>query len=143
VSHGVNNRILSLAHLTRVAHPHRVTRAPFTRVTLLHRVTRVTLRVMLFTLMLVRHIRGGVSMGNSGTSPTANLPYLGGTSTSGIPGFPAHTTPINPNPNFQHTYHQTMAYGPNIPPRVRVFLTVLFLTYFSLGHRLTLLLTRG
>jgi hypothetical protein len=55
-------------------------------------------------------------MGNSGTSPTANLPYPGGASTSGNPGFPAHTTPTNPNPNFQQPYYQIMAYGPNIPP---------------------------
>jgi hypothetical protein len=54
-------------------------------------------------------------MGNLGTSPTANLPYA---FTSGNPGFPAHTTPTNPNPNpnFQQPYYQTMAYGPNIPP---------------------------
>jgi hypothetical protein len=39
---------------------------------------------------------GGVLMGNLGTSPTANLPYLGGTSTSGNPGFPANTTLTNP-----------------------------------------------
>jgi hypothetical protein len=82
-------------------------------------------------------------MGNLGTSLTANLPYLGSAFTLGFQGFPAHTTPINPNPNFQQLYYQTMAYGPNIPPWVWVFLTVLFLTYFSLGHRLTLLLTRG
>jgi hypothetical protein len=55
-------------------------------------------------------------MGNLGTSPTANLPYPGGASALGNPGFPAHTTPTNPNPNFQQLYYQTMAYGPNIPP---------------------------
>jgi hypothetical protein len=44
---------------------------------------------------------GGVLMGNSGSSSTANLPYLWGTSTSGNSGFPAHTTPTNPNPYFQ------------------------------------------
>jgi hypothetical protein len=59
---------------------------------------------------------GGVSMGNLGTSPTANLPYPGGASTAGNLEFPAHTTPTNPNPNFQQPYYQTMAYGPNIPP---------------------------
>jgi hypothetical protein len=59
---------------------------------------------------------GGVSMGNLCTSPTANLPYTGGAPTLGNPGFPAHTTPTNPNPNFQQSYYQTMAYGPNIPP---------------------------
>jgi hypothetical protein len=59
---------------------------------------------------------GGVSMGNLGTSPTANLPYPSTMSTSGNAGFPAHTTPTNPNPNFQQPYYQTMAYGPNIPP---------------------------
>jgi hypothetical protein len=42
VSHRVNSQIFNLAHLTRVAHPQRVTRAPFTWVTLLHRVTRIT-----------------------------------------------------------------------------------------------------
>jgi hypothetical protein len=55
-------------------------------------------------------------MGNLGTSPTANLPYSGGVSTSGNTGFLAHTTLTNPNPNFQQLYYQTMAYGPNIPP---------------------------
>jgi hypothetical protein len=55
-------------------------------------------------------------MENPGTSPTANLPYPGGVSTSGNPGFPTHTTPTNPNLNFQQPYYQTMAYGPNIPP---------------------------
>jgi hypothetical protein len=59
---------------------------------------------------------GGVSMENPGNSPIANLPYPGGASTSGNPGFLAHTTPTNPNPNFQQPYYQTMAYGPNIPP---------------------------
>jgi hypothetical protein len=29
----------------------------------------------------------------------------------------AHTTSTNPNPNFQQPYYQTMAYGPNIPPK--------------------------
>jgi hypothetical protein len=59
---------------------------------------------------------GGVSMGNLGSFPTANLSYLGGASTSGNLRFPAHTTPTNPNPNFQQPYYQTMAYGPDIPP---------------------------
>jgi hypothetical protein len=57
-------------------------------------------------------------MGNLGTSLNVNLPYPGGASTLGNPGFPAHTTPTNPNPNFQQLYYQTMAYGPNIPPMV-------------------------
>jgi hypothetical protein len=55
-------------------------------------------------------------MGNLGTTSTSNLPYLGGASTLGNLGFPAHTTPTNTNPNFQQLYYQTMAYGPNIPP---------------------------
>jgi hypothetical protein len=55
-------------------------------------------------------------MGNLGTSPTANLPYPGGASTLSNLGFPTHTTPTNPNPNFQQPYYQTMSYGPNIPP---------------------------
>jgi hypothetical protein len=59
---------------------------------------------------------GGVSMGNLGTSSTANLPYMGDASTSGNLGFPAHTTPTNLNLNFQQPYYQTMAYDPNIPP---------------------------
>jgi hypothetical protein len=59
---------------------------------------------------------GGVLMGNPGNFPTANLPYLGGATTTGNPRFPAHTTPTNRNPNFQQSYYQTMAYGPNIPP---------------------------
>jgi hypothetical protein len=54
-------------------------------------------------------------MENPGGSPTANLPYSRGTSTLGNLRFPAHTTPTNPNPNFQQPYYQTMAYGPNIP----------------------------
>jgi hypothetical protein len=59
---------------------------------------------------------GGVSMGNLGISLTANPPYPWGASTLGNLGFPAHTTPTNPNPNFQQLYYQTMVYGPNIPP---------------------------
>jgi hypothetical protein len=60
---------------------------------------------------------GDVSMGNPSNFPVANLSYPGGrASTSGNPGFPTHTTPSNPNPNFQQLYYQTMAYGPNIPP---------------------------
>jgi hypothetical protein len=55
-------------------------------------------------------------MGNPGNFSTTNLPYPGGTSTSGNPGFPAHTTPVSRNLNFQQSYYQTMAYGPNIPP---------------------------
>jgi hypothetical protein len=70
---------------------------------------------MLFTLMLVHRIRGCFD-GNLGSFPTANPPYSGGTSTSVNLGFPAHTTPTNPNPNFQQPYYQTMAYGTNIPP---------------------------
>jgi hypothetical protein len=86
---------------------------------------------------------GGVSMGNPGSFPTANLSYPGGASTSGNLGFSAHTTPTDPNSNFQQPYYQTMPYGPNIPPMVRVFLMVLFPTYFFLGHWITLLLTQG
>jgi hypothetical protein len=60
---------------------------------------------------------GGVLMGNLGSFLTANLPYMGrGASTLGNMGFPAYTTPTNPNSNFQQPYYQTMAYGPNIPP---------------------------
>jgi hypothetical protein len=59
---------------------------------------------------------GGVSMGNLGSSPTANLPYSGGASTSGNSVFPTQTTPTNRNLNFQQPYYQTMAYGPNITP---------------------------
>jgi hypothetical protein len=55
-------------------------------------------------------------MGNPGNFPTANLSYPGAPSTLGNPGYPAHTTPTNPNPNLQQPYHQTMSYGPNIPP---------------------------
>jgi hypothetical protein len=55
-------------------------------------------------------------MGNPDTSPTANLPYPWSASASGNPGFPTHSTPTNPNLNFQQPYYQTMAYGPNIPP---------------------------
>jgi hypothetical protein len=85
----------------------------------------------------------GVSMENLGSFPTANLPYLGGVSTSGNPGFPAHTPLTNPNPNFQQPSYQTMSYSPNIPPWVRVFLTVLFPTSFSLEHRPMPHLTHG
>jgi hypothetical protein len=73
----------------------------------------------------------GVLMGNLATSLIANLPYLGSASTLGNPGFPAHTTPTN----------RLMV--PTYLPRVRVFLIVIFPTYFSLGHRLMLHLTRG
>jgi hypothetical protein len=59
---------------------------------------------------------GGVLMGNLGISSTAYLPYPGGASASGNPGFPTHTTSTKPNPNFHQLYYQTMAYGPNIPP---------------------------
>jgi hypothetical protein len=55
-------------------------------------------------------------MGNPGNFPTTNLSYPGGASTLGNPGFSTHTTPSNPNPNFQQSYYQTMAYGSNIPP---------------------------
>jgi hypothetical protein len=58
----------------------------------------------------------GVSMGNPGSFLTANLPYPGGVSTSGNPGFPTHITPTNPNLNFQQPYYQSMSYGLNIPP---------------------------
>jgi hypothetical protein len=80
-------------------------------------------------------------MAISGTSLTANLPYLGAASTLGIPGFPSHTTPINPNSNFQQPYYQTMAYGPNIPPTGMGVTHGPILDIFSLGHRLMLLLT--
>jgi hypothetical protein len=86
---------------------------------------------------------GGVSMGNPGSFPTTNLPYPGATSTSGNPGFPAHTTPTNPNLIFQQPYYQTMAYGPNIPPTGTGVPHSPIPDIFSLGHRLTLLLTRG
>jgi hypothetical protein len=86
---------------------------------------------------------GGVSLGNLGTSLTANLPYLGGVSTLGNLGFPAHTTPTNPNPNFQQPYYQTMAYGPNIPPTGTGVPHSPIPDIFSLGHRLMLLVTRG
>jgi hypothetical protein len=86
---------------------------------------------------------GGVSMGNPSSSLTANLPYPGGASTSCNPGFPAHTTPTNPNPNFQQPYYQTMAYGPNIPPTGMGVLYGPIPDIFSVGHRLMLLLTRG
>jgi hypothetical protein len=86
---------------------------------------------------------GGVSMGNPGSFPTANLPYSGGMSTLSNPGFPAHTTLTNPNSNFQQPYYQTMSYGPNIPPRVWVFLTVLFPISFSLEHWHVQHLTHG
>jgi hypothetical protein len=77
---------------------------------------------------------GGVTMGNPGSSPTANLPYSGGESTLGIPGFPAHTTLTNQNLNFHQPYYQTMAYGPNIPPTGTVVPHGPILTYFSVGH---------
>jgi hypothetical protein len=82
-------------------------------------------------------------MGNPGTSPTANLPYPGGTSTLGIPGFPAHTTLINPDPNFQQPYYLTMAYGPYILPTGTGVPHGPSPDIFSLGHRVTLLLTQG
>jgi hypothetical protein len=86
---------------------------------------------------------GGVSMGNLGSFPTSNLPYLRGTSTSGNLVFAAHTVPTNPNPNIQQSYYQTMAYGPNIPPTGMGVPHGPIPYIFCLGHRLTLLLTRG
>jgi hypothetical protein len=77
---------------------------------------------------------GGVTMGNLGSSPIANLPYLGGESTLGNPGFPAHTMLTNQNLNFHQPYYQTMAYGPNIPPTGTVVPHGPILTYFSVGH---------
>jgi hypothetical protein len=82
-------------------------------------------------------------MGNLGSFLTANLPYPGGVSTLGNPRFPAHTTPTNPNLNFQQPYYQTMSHGLNIPPWVRVFLTVLFLASFPLEHGPMQHLTHG
>jgi hypothetical protein len=82
-------------------------------------------------------------MGNLGTSPTANLPYPRGASTLGILGFPAHSTLINPNPNFQQPYYRTMAYGPNILPMGTGVPHGPIPNIFSLGHRLLLLLTCG
>jgi hypothetical protein len=140
VSHRVNNWILNLAHLTRVAHPHQVTRAPFTWVTLLHRVLGNVAGTgtshLGNTSGNVIYVdanspyTGGVSLGNPGSFSTANQPYPGGMSTLGNSGFSAHTTPTNPNPNFQQPYYQTMSYGPNIPPRVRVFCMILFPNIF-------------
>jgi hypothetical protein len=81
-------------------------------------------------------------MGNLGTFLTANLPYPGGASTLGNPGFPVHTTLTKPNPNFQQLYYQAMAYSPNIPPiGTGVPHGPIPNIFFSLGHRLMLLLT--
>jgi hypothetical protein len=100
--------------------------------------------------MIYQRQRGGHSRRNSrrrwprregGSSHVSK--NIRGASTSVNTGFPAHTTPTDPNSNFQQPYYQTMAHGPNIPPTGMVFLTVLFPIYFSLGHQLTLLLTRG
>jgi hypothetical protein len=82
-------------------------------------------------------------MGNLGSFLTANLPYLGGASTSGNPGFPAHTTPTNPNQNFQQLYYQTMAYRPNIPPTGMGVPHGPIPDIFFPRHGLSLLLTRG
>jgi hypothetical protein len=61
---------------------------------------------------------GSTSMGNPGVFPIANIPYLGGASTSGNLGLSAHVTQPNPgvSQNFKQPYYQTMAYGANIPP---------------------------
>jgi hypothetical protein len=88
---------------------------------------------------------GGVLMGNPGNFLTANLSYPGVASTSGYPGFSAHTTPHRPTQTqtFSNLITKLWLTVPTYLPRVWVFLTVLFPTYFSLGHWLTLLLTRG
>jgi hypothetical protein len=130
VRHTINNRILHIAHVTQVTHPHRVPWADSSRVALLHWITRgfwptlahdtqVALWVTLFMLMLVHLIKGAHPWVIWGFFLL--LAYLiggGGTSTSGNPGLPAHVTQPNPgvSPNFQQPYYQKMAYGPNIPP---------------------------
>jgi hypothetical protein len=82
-------------------------------------------------------------MVNLGSSVTANLPYPRGASTLSNPRFPAHTTQTNPNPNFQQLYYQTLAYGPNMPPMGAGVPHSPIPDIFSLGHRLTLLLSQG
>jgi hypothetical protein len=62
----------------------------------------------------------------------------GGGSTLSNPRFPAHTTPTNPNLNFINRNTKPWLMVPTYLPQVRVFLMVLFPTYFPLGHRLTL-----
>jgi hypothetical protein len=70
---------------------------------------------------------GGVSMGNQGTSLTANLPYPGSASASGNLGFPAHTTPhrsTHPR-TFSNRITKPWLMVPTYLPWVRVFLVVL------------------
>jgi hypothetical protein len=75
---------------------------------------------------------GGVSMGNLGTSPTANLPYPGDASASGNLRFPTHTTPHRPTQTRTFSNYITKPWltVPTYLPQVRVFLTVLSPTYF-------------
>jgi hypothetical protein len=79
-------------------------------------------------------------MENPGSFLTTNLPYPGGMSTLGNPGFPAHTTSTNLTPNFQQLYYQTMVYSTNIRPTGKGVPHGRIPDIFSLGHRLTLLL---
>jgi hypothetical protein len=86
---------------------------------------------------------GDVSMGKLGTSPTANLPYLGARPLQVTQGFLLSLHRPTQTQTFSNRVTKPWLTVPTYLPRVRVFLTVLFPTYFSLGHWLTLLLTRG
>jgi hypothetical protein len=86
---------------------------------------------------------GGVLMGNSGSSLTANLPYPGARPLRVTWGFLLTQHRPTQTQTFSNCVTKPWLTVPTYLPQVRVFLTVLFPTYFSLGHRLTLLLTRG
>jgi hypothetical protein len=85
---------------------------------------------------------GCVSMGNPGSFLTSNLSYPGAHPLRVNWGF--LLTPHRPTQSrtFSNRITKPWLTVPAYLPRVRVFLMVLFLTHFSIGHRLTLLLTR-
>jgi hypothetical protein len=81
---------------------------------------------------------GDVSMGNPSNFPVANLSYPGGGHlprvTQGFLLIPHRPTQTR---IFSNCTTKPWLTVPTYLPQVRVFLTVLFQTYFSLGHRLT------
>jgi hypothetical protein len=85
----------------------------------------------------------GVSMGNLGSFSTTNLPYPGACPLRVTRGF--LLTPHRPTQTriFSNRITKPCLTVPTCPSRVRVFLTVLFLTSFSLEHRPMSHLTHG
>jgi hypothetical protein len=86
---------------------------------------------------------GGVSMGNPGSFLTTNLSYPGGHPLQVTWGFLLTAHRATQTQTFSNCITKPWLTVPTYLQRVWVFLTVLFLTYISLGHRLMLPLTRG